>query len=308
MLPPRPVVVAVDFSPGSEAALVRAAALAAQSGAALHLLHADAAPPSLGGAAHAGRGGPLWDRLGRFAAAALDRPAPGATFAVLRGPSVSAAILDYAGRVEAGLLVVGARGGSGADRLLVGGVAAACVAGAACPVLVVPQAAHVGEPSPVVPVLVAVDFTERSREAVRQGQKLAHLYDAALELVHVVRDAGPYTGLAPSALSLRGLDDDRDRAVRRRLAQFVGAVAPAALHVALGAPSRQIAAVAAARGAGVVVVGTHGRGGAAPAPVGSTARATLQRAGCAVLTVGGAVGTRAAPVATPPALCSTAAA
>jgi nucleotide-binding universal stress UspA family protein len=292
MIRPQTVVAAVDFSAGSAAALVQAAGLAERSGAALHLFHADVLFRSSGDGALP-EGAPsstLRVRIERFAAealgladaAALDRL--GAVVAVARDVTAPAAILRYADEVGADLLVVGTHGRSGVARLLLGSVAEAIVASAPCPVLTVSREAA-GTPGPDAPVLVAVDFTERSRAAVDAGRALADLYGAPLELVHVVHDAGPYPGFAPQIASLLDFDPDRGAAVKERLERFAAGAEPAAVHVALGTPSRLVAAVAANRRAGTLVMGTHGRTGLAHALVGSVAAAALRRAPCPVFTL-----------------------
>ena len=274
---PRPTVVALDFSPGSESALVRAATLAARAGAPLHAVTAD--PDEAG--PHV-----THDELEAFVAQALGEDAADA-LAVVGGLSVLSAVLHYAERVGAGLLVVGTRGRPGVGRLLAGSVAEACVAAAPCPVLTVPHGVEAHEPSAAAPVLVAVDFGGLGAGALAAGRAFADLHGAPLEVVHVVRDLGPYAGLSRTALSLDVVDPERAEAVRQRLrrCEAVRQAAPDALHVALGEASRQIAAVAAARAAGAVVLGTHGRTGVAHAILGSTAESTLRRSPCAVLTV-----------------------
>ncbi len=95
---------------------------------------------------------------------------------------------------------------------------------------------------------------------------LADLYGTDVELVHVVRDSGPYPGFAPNILSLVDYDPEQGEAVRERLQRFVGRMAgpaPSELHVSIGAPSRVIPALAAERGVRALVMGTHGRQGVA---------------------------------------------
>ncbi|MGB3543318.1 universal stress protein [Rubrivirga sp.] len=286
MLPPRVILAALDFSAGAEAALVRAMALAARSDADLHIVHA--VPSS--DADHEADS-MLRVRLERHVADVLGlevgegHPSVQLWFAIVHGPSVTAAIMRHAKRIQADLLVLGTHGRSG-SRLLVGNVTEACVAAAPCPVLTVPPEAEIHELSPVAPVLVAVDFGDLSRVALAVGREKAALYGAELECVHVVRDAGPFTGLVPSVLDLEAVDPGRASAVRQRLSRFEADV-PETTLVALGRPSRMIAALADARGAGVVVMGTHGRRGVTHAILGSTTGATLERATCAVLTVRG---------------------
>ena len=155
-----------------------------------------------------------------------------------------------------------------------------------CPVLTVPFEAEAM--AATAPVLVAIDFSERSGIALKAGHALAALYGAEVELVHVVRDAGPYPGFAPNILSLVDYDPAQGEAVRKRMKRFVDRMegpVPAAYHVSIGSPSRVIPALAAQRGAGAIVMGTHGRQGIAHALIGSVAEATLRRSTCPVLTL-----------------------
>jgi len=283
----RTVVAAVDFSAGSVAALARGADLARRAGAALHVVYADVLFQSSGdGAPPSGTsGGTLRLRLER---AVRDAGVSGATIAVARDVKAVAAITRYAAEVDADLLVIGTHGRTGVARLLLGSVAEACVAAAPCPVLTVPRTPEGAGPSTAAPVLVAVDFSDRSRAAVAAGRQLADLFGADLELVHVVRDAGPYPGLAPNILSLVDYDPAQGEAVRDRLARFAETVpgaAPTTFHVGLGEPSRVVTALAAERGAGALVLGTHGRRGLAHALIGSVAEAALRRSPCPVLTL-----------------------
>ena len=309
MLSLRTVVAAIDFSPGTAVALVRAADLAHRTGAALHLLHADVlfhasghgAPPAVVPAST------LRVRVERFAmetlglrdAGGLDRLGP--TVAVVRDVSVPGAVLRYLAAVDPDLLVVGTHGRSGLSRVLLGSVAEVLVASAPCPVLTVPERGAVAGPGPDAPVLVGVDFSERSRSALVAGRVLAEATGASVEVVHVVRDAGPYPGLAPHILSLVDFAPEQGAAVRERLERFAATVAgpaPAALHVGLGSPGRLVAALADERGAGAVVLGTHGRTGLARL-IGSVSEAVIRRAPCPVLTLQEAASLRvsARPVA-----------
>jgi len=294
MLHLQTVVVATDFSAGSEAALVRGAAMAARSGAALHLLHADVLFRSSGdGAApDASPSSALRVRAERFAARVLGVDGAEALdalrVAVVRDVTASAAILRYAEEAHADLLVVGTHGRSGLRRLLLGSVAEAVVAGAPCPVLTVPHRAAEAVPGPGHPVMVAVDFTDRSRAALAAGRALAALFGAEVELVHVVRDAGPYPGFSPNILALVDYDPEQGAATRERLARFAETIAgppPAALHVGLGAPGHVVTAMAAERRAGALVMGTHGRTGLAHALIGSVAEDAIRRSPCPVLTL-----------------------
>lgn len=279
------VVAATDLSPASAPALARAADLAERTGAALHVVFAHLLFRSDGAASGGRAESVLRLRVEQFAAETLGVPAADLelTVAIVRDVSAPEAITGYAESVDADVLVVGTHGRTGLGRLLLGSVAERCVGLAPCPVMAVPAKAPQAAPGPDAPILVPVDFSERSRAAVGVAQSLAARYDAPLELVHVVRDAGPYPDLVPDYVSLSDIDPEEGERSRQRLLRL--APEASGVHVLMGSPSRVLPHLAESLGAGLLVMGTHGRRGAAHALLGSVAEATLRRAPCPVLTL-----------------------
>jgi nucleotide-binding universal stress UspA family protein len=161
------IVVPIDFSrEGDEATRV---ALALAPGGALHLVHVASGDEAESAA-----------RLREVAERASGENDSGVelTVAVEQGSRV-ATIVDYAGRVEADLLVMASHGGS----LLTGGVTEQVAMDAPCPVLVLR-----GEEMSLDanrPVLVAVDGGPASKRAVELARLLAPA--ERIELVHVAR-------------------------------------------------------------------------------------------------------------------------
>lgn len=137
MFPPRLILVAVDFSEGSRAALAVAARLARQWSAPLHVVHAQ--DPLLDSAART-RGMDLPEEAGNelsaFTAAALDGSDLAVTEHVLVGRAADV-IRDTAEREGADLIVVGATGMTGPERVVFGSTAEGVVRKAAASVLVV---------------------------------------------------------------------------------------------------------------------------------------------------------------------------
>lgn len=142
---PIPILVPVDFSPCSRAALDRALDLGERLGGTVTLFHAvDASGILLGGAEHHVNVAELAARIAEGARADLDRLAaeadPGrrriARTEVVDGRPAEA-IVEAARREGAGLIVMGTRGRTGLPRLLLGSVAERVVRLAPCDVLVV---------------------------------------------------------------------------------------------------------------------------------------------------------------------------
>ncbi|OZC02450.1 universal stress protein [Rubricoccus marinus] len=304
------LVVATDLSPASAPALRLAADLARRTGADLHILYAQIVFRMDLGL----KDGPHTlqrVRVETFVAQSLGLSrdaldAMGPTVAVASGTSAQSVILDYAEASGADLLVVGTHGRTGVGRLLLGSVAEACVVRAPCAVLTVPSGAMGVAPGPEAPIIVPIEFSSTSERPLAVARALSAETGAPIELVHVVRTAGPYPDLVPDYFSVVDYDPEEDARVRQRLEQFGGEAHPRAVHALMGDPSRVIPHFADSIGAGMVVMGTHGRRGLGRAVLGSVAQATLRRATCPVLTIKAAdlAPTTICPVGTLPSLLS----
>ena len=291
----RPLVCALDFSEGSEAALVRAADLAERLHARLHLLHVSPVFQSEYGRLPqpAVPETETKTKIRSFAERVLGGPE---TVEVL-GPVVSArdgayageSILSYTREVGAGLLVLGTHGRQGVRHLLIGSVAEEVVRLANCPVLTVPNASSRTAPGPDAPVLVPVDFSAPSLHALALAKTFAASFDAPVELVHVLLDAGSYPPfyLEGGMLSPNALEEIEAEA-RDHLAHFdneVDGKAAVRYHVLFGVPHREIATLMEEGGYGLTVMATHGLTGLRHALLGSVTERTLRRACCPVLSV-----------------------
>ena len=137
MIALKTILVATDFGEAAEAALAYGRALARMFGGTLHLLHVTdnqflrpmAANPHHAEEAIRRR---LNERLSD-----QDRRGLDADVTLETSDSPADAIVEYAGRIAADLIVMGTHGRTGLDRLLTGSVAEHVVRMAPCPVLTV---------------------------------------------------------------------------------------------------------------------------------------------------------------------------
>lgn len=140
-------------------------------------------------------------------------------------------------------------------------------------------------------VLVATDFSEPSEAALNYGRELARSFDAQLHLIHVAEDV--YAWLMPPEGVMPDFDQLQETLIESAREQVKALLtdedrrdlrAEAVVRV-----SRSTAAAitdyARACGADVLVMGTHGRGGAARLFLGSVAEKVLRSAPCPVLVV-----------------------
>jgi len=191
MIPPKRVLVGVDFSECSRTALAFAARLTLQVGGDLDVLHVQ--EPMLTAAARTARvnltaeSAEELQRVIQFTPPAAEaRPE---TFVICGTPGT--VLCDIAAREQADLLVVGAHGMTGAARWLFGANTERALRHARMSVLVVPSGWR--PPSPETndltglgPVIVAADFTEPALLAVRAAARLARLLTTSLTVLHVV--------------------------------------------------------------------------------------------------------------------------
>ncbi len=302
MLSFQTVVCAIDYSEGCRRALVLAADLAERAHADLHLLHVSPLPEApFPGEAAAERADIYRGRVERLATAALGTAALGTADALKAlapvlhesfGEAACDGIVHYATAVGADLVVMGTHRRQGFGERLLGSVAAETLRRSAVPVLVVPERATQTAPGPGRPVVVAVDFSEHSAAAVRQGRAFAEAFTAPVVLAHV-RDAAPDTlaGAIRHRPAEGTLSREAAHAALTRLAQEAGEAGDAdgpfthTQHVVPGLPKGGLTDLAERLGAGLLVMGTHGRTGWDRARLGSVAEWTVRRAPCPVLVV-----------------------
>jgi nucleotide-binding universal stress UspA family protein len=180
---------------------------------------------------------------------------------------------------QADLIAVGSRGLGGFKELLLGSVSSAVAERAQCPVAVVREtAAH-----PLGPVVIGVDGSLHASKALAWAVTEARVRDVPLHVVHAWSGGPePMLGL-PMVRPLGGLAD----AAEHHLTEAMSAIDLTGLvvhrHVVEDTPAGAL--VRMSETAGVVIVGSRGRGGLTSILLGSTSRHLLHHAHCPVVVV-----------------------
>jgi len=287
------ILVATDFSGAANAAVKRAARLAHDLNAELHLAYiieerlldqlrelmpsgdSGTEPPAVGAAR---------TRLGELAGLLANHYAIRAEVHLSVGVPYGA-IIEWAGAVAADLLVVGAHGMHSYREYLLGSTTSRVIRLAAGPVLVVRSQDN----EDYRQALVAIDFSSRSAIAIELALALApHAY---IEALHVV-ETPPAEALQAWGLSDEAVQDLRQREVRaaqRVLSTLLAGIEAAqAMHPAVehGPPARVVVERAVRMRHNLVVIGRRGESTEEQMLLGGVAKHVVDDALCDVLVTG----------------------
>jgi nucleotide-binding universal stress UspA family protein len=137
-------------------------------------------------------------------------------------------------------------------------------------------------------LLVATDLSDASRRAMDLAIDLSRALGADLTVVHTcevpVYTYTPEMAMAPVDLLSPVVDAARVK-MGQEMRQVRATCPGAKSLLEVGAPAEKILATAAASGADLIVVGTHGRRGVAHALLGSVAEKVVRLSPVPVLTV-----------------------
>jgi nucleotide-binding universal stress UspA family protein len=279
----------VDFSLGSQQAMLLAIRLANESDAELVLTHVWYMPPL----AYA-EDPPfppdtiqamIQDEERGLAAAEAEASRLGATRVTtkfLTGVPWDQIVEVLRGDAAFGLAVMGTQGRTGLDRVLLGSVTEKVIRHAPCPVLAVPARGLV---SAFNHVLCPVDFSESSRQAVALAAELAAPRGAGITLLHVVEVPVTYSGEP----RVEGFVEDLDKRSARLLEEWARDLrtkvsVPVATRSRIGNPGAQTLAVLDDdKTYDLVVMGSHGRTGLRRVLLGSVAEKVVRHAARPVL-------------------------
>lgn len=196
------------------------------------------------------------------------------------------ALITYMEEAPIDLVVMGTHGRRGVDRMLFGSVTEEVVRRGPCPVLTIRHDAEVAPKQAVRRVLVPVDFSDASREAVQYAKEIALTYGAEIDLLHVVEE--------PLYASTYGLDPvhfptdevvDRVETQLGNLARDAIGYEHVMVEAAVGHPPTQIIDYVDSNEIDLVVIATHGRTGLDRMLIGSVAERVLRQSPTPVFVV-----------------------
>ena len=150
-------------------------------------------------------------------------------------------------------------------------------------------------------ILVPLDFSPASDEALVRAKQLARQFNARLTLLHVVVDPKA-RGTWTADIYVPAIPEVRDLLVNTARAQLAAAVTDAerdhlqvTFDARVGAVADVILEITRAHHIDLIVMGTHGRRGLSHLVMGSIAERIVREAPCAVMTTH-APGATGAPI------------
>jgi nucleotide-binding universal stress UspA family protein len=198
-------------------------------------------------------------------------------------------IAQYVSDESVDLVVMGTHGRTGLSGIFMGSVAENVLRDAPCPVLVVPMHEHELGEAPPSRILVPVDFSDWSHNAVRYAKAIAATHGAKVLLLHVIEDVvlPDFYLAAGSALFLQ--EPEIRRKSQERLKMLFesagGPDVPMEAHVINGRAALDIAGFAEEKDVDFIVLPTSGLSGINRLLIGSVAEKVVRRAVCPVLTL-----------------------
>jgi nucleotide-binding universal stress UspA family protein len=291
---PTKVLLATDGSREAELAAKSALGLAKQAGSELHVVHVLALPldtqdpssfePEVRRQLEKRTRERLEELVGE-----IDAQGGEIAGSHLRVGRPDAEIIDQAEEMRAGLIVMGGRGVGTIRRALTGSVSDSVVRHAHCPVMVVRGEAVVFPTQ----ILLATDGSEEATLASSTAADLARSTSSELHVVYVEPASYVYE-MAEWEASRADMRDELERAAGEmagsRLEEQLEKIEEigaqiSGTHARVGFPDAEIVRLAGKLGAGLIVLGSRGRGPLRRALMGSVSDSVVRHAHCPILVV-----------------------
>jgi nucleotide-binding universal stress UspA family protein len=198
------------------------------------------------------------------------------------------AIVEEAAKMKSDVIVIGRRGRTGLEKMLMGSVAAKVIGYAPCKVLVVPRFARISCKN----ILIATDGSKYSVAAATEAIGIAKRCKSNLIIITVVHtealsSMSPDTGYTQSQQEVIERQElqraERNISGVKELAEKEGIRAEGIISE--GRPYEAIAKAALEKNIDLIVVGSHGRTGISKFLMGSVTERVIGHAESAVLVV-----------------------
>ena len=205
------------------------------------------------------------------------------------GISAAPTILEYASEKDIDIIVMGTHGRRGLGHLLLGSVAEEVVRLASCPVFTIREQKEHLSIETIERILVPVDFSDYSLQALKYAIELAVSYKARLQILHIVEEIiQPSFYLSGSVSTFNLMPDIKGKskeAIERMLYESKVPEDAADIHIVEGYATRDIVKFAESHKTDLIVISTHGLTGIDHLLLGSVTEKVVRMAPCPVFAV-----------------------
>ena len=206
---------------------------------------------------------------------------------VLHGSSPADALQEYIDSQTFDLVITGTRGWNRVRQTAQGSVSELTVRRAPIPVMTVQKNSQKNDR--IQRILVPVDFSIYSRQALEYAISIAQKYDAKLVLIHVVEQEVYPAFYDDRVESIFEVDQNLTNSVIANLHDFVADLVDESLVEAFvvreGVAHKEIVSYVNEQSVDLLVIATHGLTGLEYLLLGSTAEKVIRWAVCPVLTI-----------------------
>lgn len=139
-------------------------------------------------------------------------------------------------------------------------------------------------------ILYPTDFSEPSLYALTYAAEMAKMFDAELQLLHVMLDESQLVSFYLPQITVQNLAKDMEDGAKNKLEEFIKESTLLegvryTYKMVKGIADEEIIQYASDSGTDLIVIGTHGRTGFEHVLFGSTAEKVVRKAPCPVLSV-----------------------
>lgn len=206
-----------------------------------------------------------------------------------RGNSPSAVILQYAYKNDMDLIVMGTHGRRGLGYLFLGSVAEEVTRFARRPVYSIREQKLITSVENINRILVPVDFSEYSKQALQYANELCKMYLAELEIMHVIEDkihpALYATGKSSIFDIIPDIKEKSSALIQEMFDEISGEKVKFSLRIVKGIPAQEILEHVENNKVDLIVLPTHGTSGLDRFLLGSVAEKIIRRSICPVFII-----------------------
>ncbi len=208
---------------------------------------------------------------------------------LLKGISAGPAILEYASDKDIDLIVLGTHGRRGIEHLLIGSVAEEVVRLADCPVFTVHETEKLKPLKAYNNILVPIDFSDHSQNAISYAKEIASAYDSQLQLLHIIEDtkhpAFSLSGKSSVFDLVPNIEEESEKSMLEMLARAGGPETKSTVFTKGGHAANNIINFASENSSDLIVIATHGLTGIEHLLLGSVTEKVVRMAPCPVVTI-----------------------